>query len=250
MCTKYRSLFTALAAPFERGQVRQKQGYDYITSRTAMNRLDEVLGPENWWDDYTPLPNSVICRLTIRLPDGQVITKADAGGYAGLKDEGDDDKSGFADAFKRAAVKFGVFRYGYKDGVAKLVESSPATSSPVGTMVVISDPAPPPIPPPAPPAGRPGSEDAQGRGGKLVYGQAGAPRAIRAPKTGLELHYYASENTVDRGLAQWIVNSFSAQGWPEKIVDWTPDEVRQAMPSIREHIETVRQSQARMKASA
>ena len=84
-----------------------------------MNRLDEVLGPENWWDDFVPLEHSVICRLTIRLPDGTILTKCDAGGYAGLADPGDDDKSGFADAFKRTAVKFGVGRYLYRDGVPR-----------------------------------------------------------------------------------------------------------------------------------
>ena len=50
-----------------------------------------------------PLEHSVICRLTISLPDGTTRTKVDAGGYAGMKDEGDDDKSGFADAFERGA---------------------------------------------------------------------------------------------------------------------------------------------------
>jgi len=69
-----------------------------------MNRLDNVLGPENWWDEYIPSENSVLCRLSIRLPDGSTLTKADAGGYAGMADQGDDDKSGFSDAFKRAAV--------------------------------------------------------------------------------------------------------------------------------------------------
>ena len=92
-----------------------------------MNRLDEVLGPENWWDDFVPLEHSVICRLTIRLPDGTILTKCDAGGYAGLADPGDDDKSGFADAFKRTAVKFGVGRYLYRDGVPRF--SSAGTPS-------------------------------------------------------------------------------------------------------------------------
>jgi putative DNA primase/helicase len=45
------------------------------------------------------------------------VTKCDAGGYAGMADSGDDDKSGYSDAFKRAAVKFGVARYLYRDGV-------------------------------------------------------------------------------------------------------------------------------------
>jgi hypothetical protein len=86
-----------------------------------MNRLDEVLGPENWWDDYVSNEHSVICRLSIRLPeDGRVLTKADAGGYAGMADEGDDAKSGHSDAFKRAGVKFGIARELYGDGVANL----------------------------------------------------------------------------------------------------------------------------------
>jgi len=113
----------ALAAPFEPGEVRVRpQGarqLQYITARTVMNRLDNVLGPANWWDEYTPLENSVICRLTIRLPDGTTLTKSDAGGYAGMADSGDDDKSGFSDAFKRAAVKFGIGRYLYRDGVPR-----------------------------------------------------------------------------------------------------------------------------------
>ena len=54
------------------------------------------------------MENSVICRLTVRLPDGQVLTKSDAGGYAGMADQGDDDKSGFSDSFKRACAKLGV----------------------------------------------------------------------------------------------------------------------------------------------
>ena len=74
--------FAALAAPFLPEEVRTRsQGarqVHYITARTAMNRLDQVLGPENWWDEYVPSANSVLCKLTIRLPDGSTVTKADA----------------------------------------------------------------------------------------------------------------------------------------------------------------------------
>ncbi len=118
--TKYPEIWAALARPFAPEDVKflkKGPGFHYITARTAMNRLDEVLGPENWWDEYIPCQDSVICKLSIGLPDGRVLTKADAGGYAGMADAGDDDKSGFSDAFKRAAVKFGVARYLYKDGV-------------------------------------------------------------------------------------------------------------------------------------
>src|SRR5881227_1430774 len=134
--TKFPDLFAALAAPFESQEVkiRPAQGgrqLHYITARTAMNRLDSVLGPENWWDDFVPSENSVTCRLTIRLPDGSTVTKADAGGYAGMADQGDDDKSGFSDAFKRAAAKFGVARYLYRDGVPHFVrEREPRAVAP------------------------------------------------------------------------------------------------------------------------
>lgn len=119
--TRWPDLWRRLAAEFGRDEVKQltkgKTLIRYITARTAMNRLDSVLGPENWWDEYTPGQDSVMCRLTLRLPDGQLLTKCDAGGYAGMADAGDDDKSGFSDAFKRAAAKFGVARYLYRDGV-------------------------------------------------------------------------------------------------------------------------------------
>jgi hypothetical protein len=133
--TRYAQFFTALAAPFKGHEIKTRpQGgrqLQYITARTVMNRLDEVAGPESWWDEYQPLEHSVICRLTIRLPDGTALTKSDAGGYAGMSDSGDDDKSGFSDAFKRAAVKFGIGRHLYGDGVATLkaaVESGMATN--------------------------------------------------------------------------------------------------------------------------
>jgi hypothetical protein len=119
--TSFPDLFADLAAPFDPKEirVRTQAGHQlsYITARTAMNRLDDILGPENWCDEYLPGQNSVLCRLTITLPDGKTVTKCDAGGYAGMADSGDDDKSGFSDAFKRACAKFGVGRYLYRDGV-------------------------------------------------------------------------------------------------------------------------------------
>src|SRR3954463_5445004 len=144
-------LFSALAQPFEADEVRVRpQGgrqLQYITARTVMNRLDDVLGPANWWDDYLPQEHSVICRLTIRMPDGTTLTKADAGGYAGMSDSGDDDKSGYSDAFKRAAVKFGIARYLYRDGV-------PAFAQDRAPPPALSRGPPPPPPPPRTPPRR------------------------------------------------------------------------------------------------
>ena len=121
-------VFAALAAPFGADEVRTRNqsGRDlqYITARTAMNRLDEAVGPSNWWDRYTPLGDSaVVCELSVRMPDGSVLTRSDAGGFSKTHDPSDVEKSGLSDAFKRAAVKFGVGRYLYGDGVAPSVRA-------------------------------------------------------------------------------------------------------------------------------
>lgn len=125
MSSKHAELFAALAAPFEGDEVkvRSQQGRQlhYITARVAMNRLDSVLGPENWWDDYEAFGGGVKCLLTVRLPDGTTITKAGIGGITPMHDASDSDKTGESDAIKRAAVKFGVARYLYRDGVPDFV---------------------------------------------------------------------------------------------------------------------------------
>ena len=130
--TRYPEVFSALTEEFGPREVRTRmlgnRQLSYVTARTVMNRLDSVIGPENWWDEYTPLQNGVLCKLTVRLPDGEEICKSDAGGHAGMSDEGDDEKSGFSDAFKRAAVKFGIGRHLYGEGIPRFsfVQSVPA----------------------------------------------------------------------------------------------------------------------------
>jgi hypothetical protein len=53
--TQHSDLFAALAAPFDPDEVKLRaqagRQLHYVTARTVMNRLDDVLGPENWWDD-------------------------------------------------------------------------------------------------------------------------------------------------------------------------------------------------------
>ena len=176
MSTQFPDLFAALAAPFEGSEVRVRtqagRQLHYITARVAMNRLDDVLGPENWWDEYTPGENSVLCRMTLRLPDGQTITKADAGGYAGMADSGDDDKSGFSDSFKRAAAKFGIARYLYRDGVPEFVREREA---------IAGRPDPPADPPAAAPAPPPKSPALRrpGRRRRPMATATARPRARR-----------------------------------------------------------------------
>lgn len=68
----------------------------YIDARLAVERLNLIV-PHLWHDEYEPVGRALVCRLTV---DG--ITRQDVGqeqgGIKGL----------YSDAFKRAAVKFGI----------------------------------------------------------------------------------------------------------------------------------------------
>ena len=49
----------------------------YITNRAIMDRLDAVLGPENWRNEFVPWGDkAVACGLSLRL-SGEWITKWD-----------------------------------------------------------------------------------------------------------------------------------------------------------------------------
>lgn len=81
----------------------------YIDARDVMERLDAVMGVENWQDEYNETPlGRVLCRLSIRVGD-EWITKSDGAGDTGTEGE----KGAISDALKRAAVKFGIGRYLY-----------------------------------------------------------------------------------------------------------------------------------------
>jgi hypothetical protein len=193
-----------------------------------MNRLDEILGPENWWDEYVPLEHSVVCRMTIRLPDGTTLTKSDAGGYAGLADPGDDDKSGFADAFKRAAVKFGVGRYLYRDGIPKFARDRlngrgeivpqpvdpPAT--PVQTQAAIAPAAPAPAPAvPAP---------------TLSPSPRTNEDGLNPPRSGRALFAWTKDQDekYEYGLLKHLNAWAKRQDFPQRMVDWDAEQVTRA----------------------
>ncbi len=222
--TKFPEVFAELAAPFEAHEVKIRSApggrqLRYITARTAMNRLDAVLGPENWWDEYVPSQHSVLCRLTVRLPDGSTITKCDAGGYAGMADQGDDDKSGFSDAFKRAAAKFSVARYLYRDGVPAFVNeresvaAEPVTSEPAQQAIPIRVPA----------------REVLIRAGGLV------------PRTGKALFGWLKDQEKEQGagLLRYTSQWGKLRGYPDRMIDWDAEQVALA------HAEACRRLDAR-----
>tara|TARA_Y100000310_G_C20613496_1_gene779305 strand:+ start:524 stop:1045 length:522 start_codon:yes stop_codon:yes gene_type:complete len=92
----------------------------YVTNRAIMDRLDDVVGPENWTNDFTQSPNGgVLCTLGIRVraPMGDTNPSDDIWVH---KTDGADNteiervKGGLSNAMKRAGVQWGIGRYLYK----------------------------------------------------------------------------------------------------------------------------------------
>ena len=80
----------------------------YIDARDVMERLDQMVGVQGWQDRYETHGSRTMCYLSINV-DGAWITKADGAGDTDVEAE----KGAISDAFKRAAVKWGIGRYLY-----------------------------------------------------------------------------------------------------------------------------------------
>jgi len=82
----------------------------YVTNRAIMERLDKVVGPENWQNEYIPWrEKGVLCILSIRI-GGEWIAKQDGADQTDVEPT----KGGFSDAMKRTAVQWGMSRDLYK----------------------------------------------------------------------------------------------------------------------------------------
>jgi len=122
--------FDALAAPFDpakvswrigqmqknvpQGQPAKGKALAYLDARDVMNRLDEVCGPGGWQNRYSHAENKTVCEIGIRIgPPLQGIDdwvwKADGAGDSDIEAQ----KGALSDAFKRAAVRWGIGRYLY-----------------------------------------------------------------------------------------------------------------------------------------
>lgn len=94
----------------------------YIDARDVMDRLDEVFGIGGWSDSYTKIGDGWVCEISAKI-GGEWITKQDGAEETQVEAQ----KGGISDAFKRAAVKFGVGRFLYEFGetVVDLSEQKP-----------------------------------------------------------------------------------------------------------------------------
>lgn len=86
----------------------QAQCVAYIDARDVMHRLDEVVGVENWQDDYKLVDGKLMAGIGIKC-GAEWVWKWDTGNESAM--EG--DKGQISDAFKRAGVKWGIGRFLY-----------------------------------------------------------------------------------------------------------------------------------------
>lgn len=82
----------------------------YVTNRAIQNRLDEVVGPENWKNEFTKGPDGgILCGLSIKI-NGEWVTKYDGAENTNIEAV----KGGLSGAMKRAAATgWGIGRYLY-----------------------------------------------------------------------------------------------------------------------------------------
>lgn len=133
------NIFEKLRAPFHPSRISWRVGsttkdktkglaFGYIDARDVMERLDDVCGPENWQCSYPHANGKTICSIGIRVRrEGEGfewIWKSDGAGDSDVEAE----KGAMSDAFKRAAVRFGIGRYLY-DIPATWVEIEAAGNS-------------------------------------------------------------------------------------------------------------------------
>lgn len=88
----------------------------YVTNRAIQNRLDDVAGPDNWYNEYKPWHSSgkkesQLCGISIYFEETQRwVTKWDGAEDSDIEPV----KGGLSDSMKRAAVQWGIGRILYE----------------------------------------------------------------------------------------------------------------------------------------
>lgn len=115
---------------------RKSPDMAFIDARQVMDLLDEVVKPENWQCDYKELGGKMYCGIGIMSSgaiDGNY--ELDKGWVwkwdMGTESDWDPEKGEASDAFKRAAVKWGIgrFLYSLKNGTKKTYKSTARTAT-------------------------------------------------------------------------------------------------------------------------
>lgn len=112
--------FDKLSAPFDPTVVLWRVGsmtkdkkkamaLAYMDARVVMDRLDDVCGPAGWQCRYSHANGKTVCDIAVKCGD-EWVWKADGAGDSDIEAE----KGALSDAFKRAAVRWGIGRYLYE----------------------------------------------------------------------------------------------------------------------------------------
>jgi hypothetical protein len=280
--TDVRTLTAALSAPFDPKEIKFKPqmvknnralAMAYIDARLIQDRLDEVVGVENWEDAYKILTDgSVMCRLRVKLGD-RWITKCDVGSPSEQPDVGDRLKAAFSDALKRAAVKFGVGRYLYRlsaqwvdyDAVKKqLVQlpQLPAFALPKGKAAKPDAPKPPSAKVEAPAELTPTRSVSEGAATPTrSVSEATPTRSVSegAPKTNLpangqELHRrlrdydtrLAEKKLCNLGaLLAHVTQAGVKAGYTANMAEWNGPAIPFAVDAVKDFETTLKKAEAR-----
>jgi len=87
----------------------------YVDARQVQDLLDDVCGAENWQCKYEEHKGNLFCSIGIKFNDNW-IWKSDCGTESHVEKQ----KGEASDAFKRAAVMWGVGRFLYSQKIIKL----------------------------------------------------------------------------------------------------------------------------------
>lgn len=223
------NMFARLAEPFPPDVIGWKAqavsgeralAVAYIDARNVMDRLDEVVGPANWRDNYRIHDNgTVMCGLTIRV-NGEWLTKFDVGSRSDQEDNADQAKAAFSDALKRAGVKWGIGRYLY---------SLPRLWLPYDPRKKQFTEQPR-LPSWAIPNGSSSSTPTMQQTSGVNGDRNGHPRSNGDPRTGRELFRWlrdqeqalvADELAQPGELINFVATAGAQAGYGERIVNWS-----------------------------
>jgi len=123
MMAKVKILWDKLQEPFQPREVEWRIGRSgckkdgnvwalclaYVTNRAIQQRLDDVLGPGGWKNEYAAGPSGgVICGLSVKVGE-EWVTKWDGAEARDIEAV----KSALSDSMKRSACQWGIGRYLY-----------------------------------------------------------------------------------------------------------------------------------------
>lgn len=81
----------------------------YIDARAVQDRLDEVVGPECWKDEYSHVTGGVMCKLSLKI-NNEWITKENGANETDIEAF----KGSISKSLVRAASTWGIGRYLYR----------------------------------------------------------------------------------------------------------------------------------------